>query len=123
MRSERQGHVRGVEQDRNARYRRTVKGRYQKLGARARERSLEMALTLAQYTNLISGPCTYCLGPLPEAGYGLDRKDSSRGYLNDNVVPCCGDCNAIKSDILTYEEMRFLMGQLRRLRAGKSSRI
>lgn len=27
---------------------------------------------------------------------GIDRWDNSRGYLADNVVPCCKDCNRAK---------------------------
>ena len=30
---------------------------------------------------------------------GLDRVDSSLGYIHGNVVPCCGECNAMKSKL------------------------
>lgn len=30
---------------------------------------------------------------------GLDRVDNSRGHTDDNVVPCCQVCNAMKSDL------------------------
>jgi hypothetical protein len=36
--------------------------------------------------------------------YQLDRKDNTKGYVKDNLVTCCWDCNRIKSDIYTYEE-------------------
>jgi hypothetical protein len=29
---------------------------------------------------------------------GVDRIDSSIGYLPENVVPCCGLCNWMKGD-------------------------
>lgn len=29
---------------------------------------------------------------------GLDRIDSSLGYTYGNVVPCCGECNGMKSN-------------------------
>jgi hypothetical protein len=63
-------------------------------------------------------PCTYCgkepsnvfyvkyrtkgqLSRVPgmEIRYsGLDRVDSSKGYVHGNVVPCCGECNLLKND-------------------------
>ena len=52
--------------------------------------------------------CAYCEGPLPEAGCGIDRKDSSAGYTVDNVVPCCHRCNTMKGALLTYDEMMLI---------------
>lgn len=37
---------------------------------------------------------------------GVDRRDNSQPYTVDNIVSCCGPCNAIKSSILTDAEMR-----------------
>lgn len=34
---------------------------------------------------------------------GLDRVDSSRGYTDGNVVPCCKRCNAAKNDMTVGE--------------------
>jgi hypothetical protein len=34
---------------------------------------------------------------------GLDRKDNDKGYLQDNVVPCCYDCNT-KKKFKPYEK-------------------
>lgn len=36
---------------------------------------------------------------------GIDRKDASRGYLQENVVPCCQRCNRMKLDS-SYEQFR-----------------
>jgi hypothetical protein len=73
----------------------------------APRRSYEFLLSEGEFRGLITQPCGYC-GRLSEelyasyAGYkavainGLDRVDSSRGYVLDNVVPCCKDCNYMK---------------------------
>lgn len=34
---------------------------------------------------------------------GLDRIDSSKGYIYENVVPCCKKCNLAKSD-MSYQD-------------------
>lgn len=34
---------------------------------------------------------------------GLDRVDSSKGYIRGNVVPCCKKCNLAKSD-MSYQD-------------------
>jgi hypothetical protein len=30
---------------------------------------------------------------------GLDRIDNRKGYVSDNIVPCCSDCNLAKRDL------------------------
>jgi 5-methylcytosine-specific restriction endonuclease McrA len=46
---------------------------------------------------------------------GVDRVDNSRPYRLDNIVACCGPCNAIKGSILTDFEMRLLGPTLRQV--------
>lgn len=45
--------------------------------------------------------------------YQLDRKDNTKGYIKDNLVTCCWDCNRIKSDIYTYEEFIIIAESLK----------
>lgn len=97
-------------------YNRTPEGRYRKLKHKAKSKNLALEITLEQYRKIIEpGACHYCKGPLDQAGYNLDRKDNSLGYLIDNVVPCCGRCNSIKCEHLTYNEMIVLSATLRAL--------
>src|ERR1700687_129656 len=93
---------RGYSKKRN----RTDKARFSSGKANARQRKLSWKLTFDEWKEIVIGKrCHYCDGDLSPTGASLDRKDNNIGYLLDNVVPCCPDCNTIKADILTYEEM------------------
>jgi hypothetical protein len=78
------------------------------LKSQSKVRGVILTLSLEELTNLISGPCDYCKGTLPEVGYGLDRKDNALGYTLENSVPCCTRCNTMKGSLLTYEEMKLI---------------
>jgi len=47
--------------------------------------------------------------------YQLDRKDNSLGYVKENLVTCCWNCNRMKSDIYTYEEFSLLSPILKQI--------
>lgn len=77
-----------------------------RLRSAARQRNLQVDLTLAQYVALTKdGRCHYCDARLPEAGHGLDRKNAALGYSSGNVVMACDACNRIKSEVFTYDQM------------------
>lgn len=42
--------------------------------------------------NIFSSKCIYC-GESDWRKLGCDRKDNSLPHAEDNVVPCCGECN------------------------------
>lgn len=65
------------------------------------KRNKDLNLKYAEIGNLMQLPCTYCGST--EGYRGLDRIDSSKGYLKDNVVPCCKFCNFGKN-VLTVQE-------------------
>ena len=64
-----------------------------------------------------SKKCFYCGIPkeklylLPKKGryinarFSIDRLDSNKGYELNNMVLACNICNAVKSNLLTAEEM------------------
>ncbi len=89
----------------------------------AKRRGLEWHLTKEQYLSLVSRPCEYCGGMLSGTGSSLDRIDNGRGYEIGNVVQCCGPCNRVKSDVLTYEEMIVGMRAIVCLRNKKKLRV
>jgi hypothetical protein len=88
----------------------TAGQRYCNVKSKARRRGLSFDISPEQYTVLIALPCYYCFGPLSRAGGSLDRLDNSLGYALGNVVPCCGRCNAIRSDKATPGEARLMLG-------------
>ncbi len=70
---------------------------------------------------LFSSPCDYCGGgPLGfyrgHSYQGIDRLRNSEGYKTGNVVPCCIECNAIKSNLLTADEARAAVRAIKLLR-------
>ena len=96
---------------------REPKNRFKRSQNSAKDRKVSWELTYYQWIMLILGKgCHYCDGRLPETGSSLDRKDSSIGYIRENVVPCCWECNKVKCDLLTYEEMVEVGKLLKRLR-------
>ena len=74
----------------------------------ARHANRDWTLTDEQFKNLIHSNCHYC-GCEPAPRYngdykryitanGIDRVDTNKGYVIENVVPCCRQCNVMKMD-------------------------
>ena len=63
----------------------------------ADRRSLVVELTPDEHRNMARQACTYCGRP-PARGKpnGVDRVDSTQGYVAGNCVASCGDCNVAK---------------------------
>lgn len=78
--------------------------RYYKAQCQSISRKKNWGLDRRTYNRLSSLPCVYCMSPTGN-GIGLDRLDNSRGYFENNVVPCCGNCNLMRGNRLTYDEM------------------
>jgi len=78
----------------------------------AKSRGLEFSVDASELHRLSQEPCVYCgvVGGnvFSSCGYrynGVDRVNSSAGYVSGNLVACCGDCNRAKG-ALTVEEFR-----------------
>ncbi len=108
------------------------------LKCQAKDRGLENTLPLTDFIRISEENCTYCgAEPSNDMGVwwrnklksgqkrnkiredkrtegvswltnGLDRVDSSKGYVLGNVVACCKDCNRAKSDMTTEKFMTWL---------------
>jgi hypothetical protein len=59
---------------------------------RANSKGFGFELTEKHFDELVDASCYYCDG----TPSGFDRLDSKRGYLLNNVVPCCYRCNMMK---------------------------
>lgn len=76
----------------------------------------EFSLTLEEFKGLVLLDCHYCGRP-PSNQYrqvlkggdrfltysGIDRMDSTQGYIPGNCVPCCFICNTMKNN-LSYSD-------------------
>lgn len=84
----------------------------------ASKRGLVWEIGIEAYTRMMQEVCHYCSGPLPSHGCGLDRLDNSKGYSEDNVVPCCWFCNGLRRDALSPEETKKVVQLIMSLRGG-----
>lgn len=80
------------------------------------QRGYAFELSEEQFRSITSKKCYYC-GVEPKQGNiglssgdyiynGLDRVDNTRGYLLDNVVPCCITCNRAKDTMSIKQFVR-----------------
>lgn len=91
--------------------------RYKQVKATAKRRGMPFNLTFKHFYSLIlPNMCYYCKGKIEGMGGGLDRLDSYRGYIKNNVVACCLECNVVKSNLLTADEMVSVIKLLKRKR-------
>lgn len=65
-------------------------------------RGLEFSLTVGQVESLFNSNCFYCDSEPVQDNRGLirngiDRLDSTKGYVFSNTVPCCAQCNEMKN--------------------------
>lgn len=98
----------------------------------ARKRGLAWELDDAAFDALVLGDCHYC-GAEPSVGRksycygkasgtficnGIDRLDSSDGYVAGNVVSCCSICNHAKKD-MPYETFLAWLAKAAAFQAAK----
>ena len=88
--------------------------------ADAKRRGLEFSVTNEYLHSIWLKGCSYCSKELlSEKGISADRLNNDLGYTEANIVPCCGTCNSIKSNILTYDEMKVAMKAIVEYRHGE----
>jgi 5-methylcytosine-specific restriction endonuclease McrA len=61
------------------------------------ETDKQFELTSDEYYALRNGKCAYCDRPTTDVHCnGIDRIDNNVGYVKENCVTCCHDCNMMK---------------------------
>lgn len=68
------------------------------------KRGIAYELTREQLMSLWQKPCVYCGGEIVTVG--VDRVDNTKGYVMENVVPCCATCNSMKSSMELVDFVR-----------------
>lgn len=89
-------------------YNETIDCRFNRAKQKAKWRNLEWLISFSEFSEMCDSPCYYCnnlIGKMVTQGSGLDRINNDVGYIVGNVVSCCGNCNLIRNDILSHEEM------------------
>jgi len=71
---------------------------YSQYKMRADDRGLNYELSRQDFNEIINKPCYLC-GKTNSDSHrnGIDRIDNNIGYVLDNCMPCCGDCNYLKN--------------------------
>jgi hypothetical protein len=87
---------------------RSPRSRFSQVKNKAKTRGIAWGMTFEEFSIFIGQKCSYCGGPTPTTGLGLDRINSSLGYTFANSVPCCAACNHIKHQNFTFEEMKVI---------------
>ena len=86
----------------------------------AKRRDLVFALSSEKFRDLTKSTCVYCgVIPLqhtsalkgrgtPYVYNGIDRKDNTQGYTEENSVACCGVCNKAKRSMSVSQFMEWI---------------
>lgn len=73
----------------------TLSKRFADYRRNAATRGLVFNLSKDEFDTITQGECVFC----GTSDYiGVDRKDSSMGYIEGNVQSCCTFCNKLKSN-------------------------
>lgn len=70
-------------------------------------------LSKEELGQLLAQPCIYGGGT---ELIGIDRKNSSKGYVKSNCVPCCRKHNDVKRDWFSVRQMKRLLKAFPHLR-------
>lgn len=105
--------------DRQATHIRKPEQRFKYCQRQANKRNLVWSVNLSEYKDIIQKPCYYCEDYHDDTGVGLDQIVPRGGYTVDNILRCCGKCNALKNNVMTVTEAKALIMLLKTMRGGK----
>jgi hypothetical protein len=72
----------------------SLNGQYHQYKKRAKKGGVEFTLSQEECIPFFNTTCTYCGGSIK--GLGIDRLDNKKGYICNNITPCCSTCNFMK---------------------------
>ena len=91
--------------------------RFYQLIDRCKRKNLFCDISFEKFVELISQSCFYCGNVvLNSPGVSLDRRDNLKGYMLDNVLPCCKSCNLIRGVQLTVDETKVAIEAIMKFR-------
>jgi len=78
-------------------------------------------LTKDQFYSLFSPDtkCVYCKFIPDTDKLSVERKDNNVGYIPSNVLMACLDCNKLRGNKFTYEEMKIIGRALREIKLAR----
>lgn len=103
------------------------KTKYNRLVYNAKRRNIDCSITYEEYLSFCNTTCHYCENIIEWHPHkqpdktNLDRKNNNLGYHLDNCVPCCWECNDLKSDKFSYDEFLLLTSGLKSIRIMRTS--
>jgi len=95
---------------------------YSRYRVNAKNKNLGFTLTRDEFSIITQQNCFYCgiepyqtIKSKHDKGSftynGIDRIDSKKGYIEGNMVPCCGKCNILKNNS-TQKDFLELIGKI-----------
>jgi len=72
----------------------TLTSQYHEYKKRAKKRNIDFLISKEDCEKYFNTNCYYCNEII--SGLGIDRIDNEKGYVLDNIVPCCSKCNFMK---------------------------
>jgi hypothetical protein len=92
---------------------------YHRYKTSSKQRKIEFNLSKDEFKKFTSSNCYYCgIAPLQVGRRkikdnvylynGIDRLDNNKGYLFNNVKPCCFICNRAKRDLTLESFLQYL---------------
>lgn len=80
--------------ERTAKHYWTINGQFHQYKKRAKKSNIVFELNEKDCVDFFETNCYYCGDKIN--GLGIDRVDNKKGYVKDNIVPCCSKCNFMK---------------------------
>ena len=74
-----------------------LKGYYREYIKNAIKRDYDILIDFDNFCNLVNSKCYYCDYSQEDSVIGIDRINNDIAYNKENTVPCCSNCNYMKS--------------------------